>query len=56
LGHLKRQLRAAVHNVEQGKSLPVGESLARLKGYAAYIMMTDRELGRTMMLVLEAAS
>lgn len=42
---LKRQMRAAVHNLNQGKALPAGESLSRLKGYAAYIAMTDRDLG-----------
>lgn len=42
---LKRQMRAAVHNLKQGKALPEGESLQRLRGYAAYIAMTDRELG-----------
>lgn len=42
---LKRQMRAAVHNLQQGKALPNGESLQRLRGYAAYIAMTDRELG-----------
>jgi len=50
---LKRQLRAAVHNLQCGKPLPEGESLARLKGYAAYFMMTDRVLGGKMMGVLE---
>jgi hypothetical protein len=42
---LKRQMRAAVHNLKQGKALPDGESIQRLRGYAAYIAMTDRELG-----------
>ena len=42
---LKRQLRAAVHNLQQGKALPAGESIQRLQGYAAYIAMTERELG-----------
>lgn len=42
---LKRQMRAAVHNLKQGKALPEGESLSRLRGYAAYIAMTDRNLG-----------
>ena len=43
---LKRQMRAAVHNLKQGKALPEGESLQRLQGYAAYIAMTDRALGK----------
>ena len=42
---LKRQMRAAIYNLKQGRALPEGESLYRLKGYAAYIAMTDRELG-----------
>ncbi len=42
---LKRQMRAAVHNLQQGKALPEGGSLPRLRGYAAYIAMTERELG-----------
>ena len=46
---LKRQMRAAIHNVQQGKELPEGESLQRLRGYASYIAMTDRELGLGML-------
>ena len=46
---LKRQMRAAVHNLKQGKALPEGESLPRLRGYAAYIAMTDRELGHNLL-------
>jgi RNA-directed DNA polymerase len=46
---LRRQLRAAVHNLENGKLLPEGETLARLQGYAAYIAMTDAELGRDLL-------
>lgn len=42
---LKRRLRAALHNLEQGKPLPDGESLARLAGYAAFVHMSDPELG-----------
>lgn len=43
---LKRQLRAALHNLEQGKPLPAGESLERLQGYCAFIAMTEPALGR----------
>ncbi|TXH70238.1 MAG: RNA-directed DNA polymerase [Thiothrix sp.] len=46
---LKRQMRAAVHNLKQGKALPEGESIQRLRGYAAYIAMTDRELGLSLL-------
>jgi hypothetical protein len=42
---LRRQLRAAVHNLRQGKPLKEGETAARLAGYAAYVYMTDAELG-----------
>ncbi|WP_020560477.1 retron St85 family RNA-directed DNA polymerase [Thiofilum flexile] len=41
----KRQMRAALHNLKTGKGLKEGESLNRLKGYAAYMAMTERELG-----------
>ncbi len=50
---LKRQLRAAIHNLKQGKLLPEGESIQRLKGYAAYIAMTERELGLKMLAELD---
>jgi len=46
---LKRQIRAAVHNLENGKPLPEGESLTRLQGYAAYIAMTDPTRGRELL-------
>lgn len=46
---LKRQLRAAIHNLKQGKPLPEGESIQRLRGYAAYISMTNRALGIAML-------
>src|SRR5205814_5818724 len=42
---LRRQLRAAAHNLGQGKPLPEGETVERLAGYAAYVHMTDPELG-----------
>ena len=45
----KRQMRAAIHNIKQGKALPEGETLERLRGYAAYIAMTDRALGMGML-------
>lgn len=43
---LRRQLRAAIHNLKAGKGLAPGERLERLIGYAAYIHMTQPELGR----------
>ena len=46
---LRRQLRAAIHNLEVGKPLPADESLARLTGYAAYVNLTDADQGRAML-------
>ncbi|MGE3805160.1 MAG: reverse transcriptase family protein [Gemmataceae bacterium] len=43
---LRRQLRAAVHNLKQGKPLHEGETLHTLVGYTAYIEMCHPELGR----------
>jgi retron-type reverse transcriptase len=42
---LKRQLRAASHNLKHGKPLKEGESTARLAGYAAFVYMSDPKLG-----------
>lgn len=42
----RRQLRAAIHNLQQGKPLREGESLAHLRGLAAFVYMTDPDLGR----------
>jgi len=42
---LRRRLRAAVHNLKQGKPLQEGETVERLAGYAAYVHMTDPKLG-----------
>jgi len=50
---LRRQLRAAVHNLRQGKPLPEGETAARLAGYAAYVYMTDAELGAKLLASLQ---
>src|SRR5437588_732273 len=38
---LRRQLRAAVHNLKLGKPLKEGETVERLVGYAAYVHMSD---------------
>jgi retron-type reverse transcriptase len=46
---LRRQLRSAIHKLKTNKPLQEGESLARLHGYAAYIYMTNPELGRKML-------
>lgn len=46
---LRRMLRAAIHNLEQGKPLPEDESLARLAGYAAFVHQSDPALGKAML-------
>lgn len=46
---LRRMLRAAIHNLEQGKDLPEGESFARLAGYAAFVHQSDPALGAQML-------
>jgi retron-type reverse transcriptase len=51
---LKRQIRAAIHNLGQGKPLKDGESVARIAGYAAYIHMTDPALGAKLLEQLAA--
>jgi RNA-directed DNA polymerase len=51
---LKRQIRAAVHNLSRGKGLKEGETLGRISGYAAYIYMTDPVLGGKLLKQLAA--
>lgn len=51
----KRQLRAALHNLQKGKPLKDGETLARLTGYAAYVCMSDPQLGKKYLEVLHRA-
>ncbi|MFN3202619.1 MAG: reverse transcriptase family protein [Bradymonadia bacterium] len=46
---LRRQLRAAIHNLSNGKPLKEGETLAQLAGYAAFVHMTNPELGGQML-------
>jgi hypothetical protein len=46
---LKRQLRAAIHNLRRGRPLHDGETPASLEGYAAYVHMTDPKLGAKML-------
>lgn len=53
---VKRQLRAAIHNLGQGKPLQEGETLESLKGYAAYIAMSEPELGQSLLAQIAAAS
>lgn len=42
---VRRNLRAAIHNLKQGKPLKDGETIDTLRGMAAFISMSDRELG-----------
>lgn len=44
---VRRMLRAAAHNAKRGRELRPGESLDTLMGLAAFIYMTDQELGRS---------
>lgn len=44
-----RQLRAAIHNREQGKPGKPGESLEQLRGWAAYVHMCDPQRGRALL-------
>lgn len=50
---LRRQLRAAVHNLKNGKPLKEGETPERLAGLAAYVQMTDPKLGKSLRATLE---
>lgn len=50
----KRQLRAAIHNLQNGKPLAEGETLSSLMGYAAFIHMTEPELGAQLLEQLKA--
>jgi RNA-directed DNA polymerase len=51
---VRRQLRAAAHNLERGKPLKEGESLARLAGYAAYVHATDPKAGAKLLQAFRA--
>ena len=46
---VRRNLRAAIHNLKNGKPLHEGETVDGLRGMAAFISMTDRELGSRFM-------
>jgi hypothetical protein len=52
---LRRQLRAAAHNLHNSKPLKEGETHARLEGYAAYVCMTDPKLGGKLLAALRTA-
>lgn len=46
---LRRQLRAAVHNLSRGKPLREDTTPATLAGHAAYVHMTDPKLGQKLL-------
>ncbi|MCA9178304.1 MAG: RNA-directed DNA polymerase [Planctomycetales bacterium] len=51
----RRQIRAAIHNLGQGKPLHDGETVDTLAGYIAYIAMTDRAAADRLRQELSAA-
>ncbi len=53
---IKRQIRAAIHNLSKGKPLKEGETLSRIAGWVAYIHMTDPKLGKKLQEQLAAVS
>ena len=50
---LKRMLRAAIHNLEQGKPLRENESLNQLRGYAAFVVAAEPEKGELLLQKLQ---
>jgi retron-type reverse transcriptase len=52
---VRRQLRAAIHNLKNGKPLREGETLDSLRGMVAFVSMTQRELGKQLMTSLNEA-
>ena len=50
---LRRQLRSAIHKLKTGKALQEGETVVRLCGYAAFIYMSNPELGKKMLVDLK---
>ncbi|RZK01381.1 MAG: RNA-directed DNA polymerase, partial [Flavobacterium sp.] len=43
---LKRKLRAITHNLKNGKELHEGETIHQIIGYASYVAMVEKELGK----------
>lgn len=54
--NIKRRIRAAIHNLSQGKALKNGDTPQTLMGYAAYIHMSEPELGRKLLKTLHKIS
>ena len=52
----RRRLRAAIHNLKNGKALREDETLDTLRGMAAYIAMTDPAAGRRFTEALDEAA
>lgn len=50
---LKRQLRATIYNLQNGKPLRDGETFHQLQGYASFIAMTDPKLGHELLQALK---
>jgi hypothetical protein len=46
---VRRRLRAAAHNLRHGKQPKNGDTVERLRGYAAYVHMTDPKLGKELL-------
>lgn len=46
---VRRELRAALHNLKQGKPMKEGETLEKLIGYAAFIYMVQPQVGAQML-------
>ena len=51
-----RAIRAAIHNLSQGKELRDGETIDTLRGYAAFVMMSDEAKGRALLDQIEQLS
>ena len=51
---IRREIRAVLHNVKNGKPLHEGETLNRIAGYIAYVHMTDPDQGAKLRKELEA--
>lgn len=50
---IKRMLRAAIFNLQQGKPLPENESVNRLQGYIAWVAMTEPLLAKKWTMALK---
>jgi hypothetical protein len=53
---VRRRLRAAAHNLSRGKPPREGETVAGLRGYAAYVYMTDAKAGGQLLAAFEQVS